>query len=304
MLALVIIPTSSKRPRGRALAFVEHAGEQLGEALVYMRMAARAAERAELAREVELAAAVQQQLLPGAGPRVLGDITVIGSWQPATRCAGDFWACYELGADRVLVAIGDVTGHGVASATVTAAAAAACEVVVRRDGSALALEVLIGALDAAVRRVGGGQLAMTCFATILDATARQLAFVSCGHTAPYLCRAGDAGMELFALVARGNPLGGDLPTTTKVQQRSLQAGDLVVWYTDGVTDAEDPGGQAFGNGRLQRLLRRLDRARLTPVTVHDMVHATLAAHRGQQPPVDDETVVVAQWQPPAERGGP
>src|SRR6185295_17306010 len=129
-----------------------------------VRMAKRAAEHAALAREVELAAAVQQQLLPGKNPHVHGEVTVVGSWLPATRCAGDFWGVYPLAGGRVLVAIGDVTGHGVASATVTAAAAAACDVAVRRFGGELELGQLVTALEAAVRRVGGGQLAMSCFA--------------------------------------------------------------------------------------------------------------------------------------------
>src|SRR5439155_8815680 len=126
----------------------------------------------------------------GKGPHVHGDITVVGSWLPATRCAGDFWGVYDLGGGRVLVAVGDVTGHGVASATVTAAASAACDVVVRRCGGDLDLAHLVAALDRAVRRVGGGELAMTCFAAILDPAARELRFVSCGHTTPYLCRPG------------------------------------------------------------------------------------------------------------------
>ncbi|HUJ61553.1 MAG TPA: SpoIIE family protein phosphatase [Kofleriaceae bacterium] len=298
LLALVIAPRDAGPLRGRALAFVERAAERLGEALVYVRMAQRAARRAQLAREVELAATVQAQLLPDAAPHACGEITVVGSWLPATRCAGDFWGYYPVGA-RTLVVIGDVTGHGVASATVTAAAAAACEVVVRRDGAALELASLVTALDAAVRRVGGGQLAMTCFAALLDPEAREIHFVSCGHPAPYLCRIGDqAELELLALVGRGNPLGTGRIPSPRVQHRPLRAGDLVVWYTDGVIDAQDPAGEAFGDRRLQRMLRRLDRAHLSPPGVHAIVHAGVAAHRAGQPRNDDETLVVAQWQPP------
>jgi sigma-B regulation protein RsbU (phosphoserine phosphatase) len=291
------VPARSRaRVCGRALAFVERAAERLGEALVHVRMAGRAAERAALARDVELAAAVQQQLLPGKGPHQIGDVTVVGSWLPATRCAGDYWGVFSLGGGRVLVAIGDVTGHGVASATVTAAAAGACEVVVRRDGAGLDLARLALALDAAVRRVGGGELAMTLCATILDPAAGELQFVSCGHTTTYLCRAGETGLELHPLVARGNPVGSGTSAPPKVTARPLRAGDLVVWYTDGVIDAQDPAEEPFGDRRLQRLLRRLDRTHLAAPTVHAVVHAAIAAHRAGQPRGDDETLVVAHWQ--------
>jgi sigma-B regulation protein RsbU (phosphoserine phosphatase) len=191
-----------------------------------------------------------------------------------------------------------VTGHGVASATVTAAATAAVDVAVRRGGEALELGALVTAVDAAVRRVGGGELTMTCFAAILDGTAREISFVSCGHTTPYLCRPRvDGELELQALVGRGNPLGAaGIATATKVQQKPLRAGDLVVWYTDGVIEATDPSGQPFGDRRLQRMLRRLDREHLTPAGVHDVIYASVAAHRAGSPRADDETLVVAQWQ--------
>ncbi|MDB4959433.1 MAG: protein serine/threonine phosphatase [Myxococcales bacterium] len=340
LLALIVVPSAARRQRGRQLAFLERAAERFGEALVHARMAKRAADRAILAREVELAATVQAQLLPGKGPHVHGDVTVVGSWSPATRCAGDFWGVYSLGGERVLVAIGDVTGHGVASATVTAAAAAACDVAVRRHRAGhpgmetdrepgragpemerdrergragpemerdrergragLDLGDFVRALDAAVRRVGGGELTMTCFVAVLDGAAREIQFISCGHTTPYLCRIGSRDeLELHALVGRGNPLGGPSAVPTKVQQRPLRAGDLVVWYTDGVVEAQDAAGEPFGDRRLQRMLKRLDRAHLSPPAVHDVVHASVAAHRGTTPRNDDETLVVGQWQPPS-----
>jgi len=336
LLGLVLVRGATRRLRGPALGFLLRAAERLAEALLHARLALRAAERAALAREVELAATVQAELLPGKGPHVHGDVTVVGSWQPATRCAGDFWTVTPLGApspaaqasgtdDRaVLIAIGDVTGHGVASAMVTAAAIGACDVCVRRSGPALDLAELVAALDAAVRRVGGGGLAMTYAAAILDPARREIRFVSCGHTAPYLCRptdkairseiagggdpggfAGGAGgvprgIDLHALVGRGNPLGARVPEPARVQHRPLQAGDLVVWYTDGVVEAQDPAGVPFGDRRLQHLLKKLDRQHLTPLVVHDLVHRGVAAHRAGRPLADDETLVVAQLAPARE----
>jgi serine phosphatase RsbU (regulator of sigma subunit) len=308
LLGVVLVPAASRPLRVAALGFMLRAAERLAEALLHARLARRAGERAALAREVELAATVQAELLPGKGPHVHGAITVVGSWQAATGCAGDFWTVSPLGPlgeppaatdDRsVLIAIGDVTGHGVASAMVTAAAIGACDVCVRRSGAALDLAELINALDAAVRRVGGGGLAMTCFAAILDPTAREIRYVSCGHPAPYLCRTTDSGpVDLHALAGRGNPLGAGMPVAARVQHRALEVGDLVVWYTDGVVEAQDPAGTSFGDRRLQHLLKKLDRRRLTPLVVHDLVHRGVAAHRAGRPLADDQTLVVAQLGP-------
>jgi serine phosphatase RsbU (regulator of sigma subunit) len=288
LLGVVLAP----RLRGAGLGFVQRAAERLAEALLHARLALRAAERARIAREVALAATVQAELLPGPGPHVHGALTAVGSWRPATRCAGDFWTVRPLGsAGAVLIAVGDVTGHGVASAMVTAAAIAACDASVVRRGAGLELPELVAALDAAVRRVGGGELGMTCALAIFDPAAGELRFVSCGHPAPYLCRAADRGIELHALVGRGNPLGTGA-AGPRVQRRPLAPGDLVVWYTDGVVDAQDPGGAPFGDRKLQHLLKRLDR--LAPVAVHELIQRGVAAHRAGRPPADDETLVVAQ----------
>ena len=108
----------------------------------------------------------------------------------------------------------------------------------------------------------------------------------------------DEAIDLQALVGRGNPLGAGGPPAAKVQQKSLRAGDLVVWYTDGVIEAQDPAGEPFGDRRLQRMLKKLDRRQLTPNAVLTMVHAAITAHRSGRPRADDETLVVAQWQPP------
>ena len=140
---------------------------------------------------------------------------------------------------------------------------------------------------------------MTLFAAIIDGTSRTISYVSCGHPTPYVCHAGGTNdIELTALVGRGNPLGSSTPQAPKVQQRALRAGDLLVWYTDGVIEAQDPHGEPFGDRRLQRLLRRLDHNALAPPAVHDLVHASVVAHRAGRPRNDDETLVVAQWQPP------
>src|SRR5258705_10412673 len=115
---------------------------------------------------------------------------------------------------------------------------------------------------------------MTCFAAIVDAGLREIRFVSCGHTTPYLCRLGEkSDLELHALVGRGNPLGGSAVAAPKVQQKPLRARDLVVWYTDGVIEGQDPAGGPFGDRRLQRVLKRLDVPHLTPPVVSKVLYS-------------------------------
>ena len=91
-----------------------------------------------------------------------------------------------------------------------------------------------------------------------------------------------------------NLLGAGVPAAPKVQQRALEAGDLVLWYTDGVIDALDPAGKTFGDRRLQQLLKKLDRTQRSPAALHDVVLASVATHRAGSALIDDETIVVAQ----------
>src|SRR5207244_3578667 len=124
-------------------------------------MAGEAQSRVALEREVELAAAVQTAFVPAAKLGHAGPIDVFGSWEPTSRCGGDWWAMYPLGAERALIVIGDVTGHGVAAALVTAATKGACDAAVRLMGDAVDLIALMERLDGAVRRMGAGKLHLT-----------------------------------------------------------------------------------------------------------------------------------------------
>jgi serine phosphatase RsbU (regulator of sigma subunit) len=296
-----------ERPSGRALRrgelrLVEIVAERLAPALQFVRIAAEVAARAEVTREVELAAAVQTAFVPRPEPITTPAAQVLGTWQPTSRCGGDWWGCYALPRDRSLVIIGDVTGSGVAAAMVTAAAKGACDVAVRLMGDDFELGTLLLHLDAAVRQVGAGRFHLTCFAAVVDPSRGEVHFANAGHVVPYVCRRsgeGDgASIALTALVARGNPLGAGNAPVTRAATRPIEPGDIVVWYTDGLVEARGADGNQFGDRRLQRALRRLDPARLDPTSVHAFLAAELAAHLGGLSPGDDMTLVVARIEAP------
>lgn len=294
-LAGLLVVGGEQPMRGSTLHFVTRAAERLAEALAHVRIARQARERAALTREVELAAQLQASYLPTEACRDLCRVRVAGLWRPATQCGGDFWAVYELGPGRALVVIGDVTGHGVSSAMVTAAVRGACDVSVRAAGEELQLPQLLATLDAVVRRVGAERLLMTCLAAIVDATAGEVRFLTAGHASPYLVRApgeddrGEAVLE--ALVGRGHPLGSAHPPPIKVGKKALRPGDVLLWYTDGLTEASDRSREAYGDRRLQRLLRGLPRGSTPEEVIHLVLHA-VSAHRGE-PSFDDDVTLVA-----------
>jgi serine phosphatase RsbU (regulator of sigma subunit) len=296
VIGLLVLPAKdrAKALRREELDFLTRLDDRLAAALVFVRMARQAREQVEIEREVELAAVVQAGFVPPPNLLRAGAISLLGTWEPASQCGGDWWAMYPLDGERVLVAVGDVTGHGVAAAMVTAAVKGACDATVRLAPAELDLVTLMERLDAAVRRAGGGRFHLTCFASLLDPAAGTVTFANAGHTVPYLLRAGGgAELELHALVARGNPLGAGHAPTARTSAKPLQRGDLVVWYTDGLVECLDPDGKQFGDRRMQRLLRKLDPARLDPQSVHDVVAAAAAAHRAGRKHDDDMTLLVA-----------
>jgi serine phosphatase RsbU (regulator of sigma subunit) len=297
LLGLLVVGGAQPLP-GSALRFISRAAERLSESLAHVRIVRQVRERAAISREVELAAQLQSSYLPTEAHRDLGRVRVAGIWRPATQCGGDFWAVYEVGAGRALVVIGDVTGHGVASAMVTAAVRGACDVTVRTAGASLELPTLLACLDAVVRRVGAERLHMSCLVALVDASAGEISYLSAGHAAPYLVRGADSGeADLEALVARGHPLGSGHAPPSKVAKKPIRPGDLLFWYTDGITEAQNRLREPFGDRRLQRLLRGLPAGGSPDALVYHLLDA-VTAHRGEPTFDDDVTLVVARVREP------
>jgi serine phosphatase RsbU (regulator of sigma subunit) len=305
VIGLLVLPA---RDGGRALRrdeldFLTRLDDRLAASLVFVRMARQAREQVAIEREVELAAVVQAGFVPPATLQRAGAVSLLGTWEPASQCGGDWWSMYPLDGDRVLITIGDVTGHGVAAAMVTAAVKGACDATVRLGGD-LDVVKLMDRLDAAVRRTGAGRFHLTCFVALLDPAAGTVTFANAGHTVPYLLRVtGGPELDLQALVARGNPLGAGAAPTARASQKKLQPGDVLVWYTDGLVECLDPDGKQFGDRRMQRLLRKLDPGRLDPAAVHDAVGSAAAAHRAGRKHDDDMTLLVATIERQVRRAG-
>jgi len=281
--------------RAEEMLFLERTQEQAAAALVYARMHEEATTRVEVDKEVGLAAAVQQAFIPKGEWIEVANMTLSGLYAPASRCGGDWWSVHELPRGRVLVLIGDVTGHGIPAAMVTAAAKGCYDVAQRLMGDDLDVVRLLDLLDASVRRAGGKQFYMTCFATLLDPPNHRVTFANAGHVVPYLCRPRpEGGIELDALVARGNPLGAAGKSEYRPATAQIESGDILIWYTDGIVECANPQSRLFGDRRMQRLLRRIDGATANVQNIrNNLVRAAVAFQEGR-PADDDITLVVGR----------
>src|SRR5205814_3293064 len=137
---------------------------------------------------------------PGAEPVHRATLTFAGFYQPAAQTGGDWWTWSELVGGKILLVIGDVTGHGVPSAMITAAAKAACDVARHVHGDDVTVSRLLEIMNQAIFEAGQRRFTMTCFAAIVDPKARSITYANAAHNFPYLFRAGDGKGEFGSLM--------------------------------------------------------------------------------------------------------
>lgn len=245
------------------------------------------AEKAEIEKELEVARTIQETLVPGPEMVEHGDLRFAGFFQPASHCGGDWWTYLRLDDGKLVIVIGDVTGHGVPSAMITATAKAACDVAHNVLAERLGPSALLAIMNQAILDTGGTRFVMTCFASVYDPETRTLTFANAGHNFPYLYRGGN----FTALMVRGNRLGDVSDSQYQESSTRLEAGDLVIWYTDGIVECEGPGGEEYGEKRFRAAIRQADG---DAAATRDQLVAGAYQFYGEVPRKDDITLVVGQ----------
>jgi len=252
------------------------------------------AEKAKIEQELEVAKMIQETLVPRPEPVRKGTLTFAGFYQPAAQTGGDWWTWAELGGGRVLVAIGDVTGHGVPSAMITAAAKAACDVARYVHGDAMTVATLLETMNHAIFESAQRKFVMTCFASIVDTQRRTITYANAGHNFPYLFRQAEGKGEFGSLMIRGNRLGDDPQSRYESKTTELAVGDVLVWYTDGIVECEGANGEEYGEKRFRASVRKA--AVLDAGDMRDAIIADASAYFASTPRKDDITMVVGRIQ--------
>ena len=225
-------------------------------ALTYLRLYQEAEERVEVAREVEVAAAVENARVQGSGHETVGPWDIFSYYKPAGQFGGDWWMCDTLADGRLLIAVGAVGGTGVPAALVTATVEGCCETAQHLLGANFEVLSLLQMLNRSVSDVGRNHYVMSCFVAVFDPADQSVTYANAGHRFPYVIRAGKEGRgSLSALVSRGMPLGVEKNPTIAVAKEQLTIGDTVVLYTDVLVESENSAQVPYGERRLQRVLR-------------------------------------------------
>ncbi len=263
------------------------------------------AQKASLEKEMSLARQVQQAMLP---PHTLdqhGDLKVVGYCMPASSCGGDWWTYRKLANGRMLLVVGDATGHGIHSAMIAATARGAVEALSGIDERLLTPEQVLKAIDSAIRQVGDHNVMMTAFAAVFDSVNGILHYANAGQNFPYVIKLGLTRLleDASIIAASGNPLG-DRSIAVEIRRGSLQLrpGDLFVCFTDGVVERANAAGKLFGDRRLRNTLTGqslIDSDAL--VLLRDRLVTTLDAYGEGTAAEDDVTFVLCQFDPPMSR---
>lgn len=250
---------------------------QLGDAL------------ASLDRELQIVGQIQKSLLPSELPKIPG-YELAAFYQTSARAGGDYYDFFPLSDGRWGLFIADVSGHGTPAAVLMAITHAIAHA---QPGTHTPPAVLLEYLnDHLTRSYTHGRTFVTAFYAVLDPVARTLTYSRAGHNPPRLVR-GDKVISIGDENG-GLPLGvlDDQPYEKTTLQ--LQRGDLLLLYTDGITEAGAPKrGDAprdlFGVERLDELL--LDCRSVSAAECLSKIRSAIAAFSDNAPPADDQTLI-------------
>jgi serine phosphatase RsbU (regulator of sigma subunit)/predicted ester cyclase len=220
----------------------------IGATLRKQRLEQEIRERERVEQELRVARSIQQASLPEQVPQLEGwQITPF--YRPAREVGGDFYDFLELEDGRLGLVVGDATGKGVPAALVMASARSMLRAIAQALGSTSPGDVLGRVNDALFIDIPANMF-VTCFYAILDPKSGSLSYANAGHDLPYLWRGGEAE----ELRARGMPLGLMPGMSYEEKEIELDAGEGVLFYTDGLVEAHDPKGVMFGFPRLRALI--------------------------------------------------
>jgi serine phosphatase RsbU (regulator of sigma subunit) len=246
-------------------------------------------------RDIEGAKHVQQSFFPPSNI----SIPCIGSetfYQPASGLGGDYYDILELQSGRWGIAIGDVSGKGISAALIMASLHATLRAQASHPHSDPS------ALIEQVNRLVHGSSPPDFFASLFYAeyepSTRILEYVNAGHHPPIVIRPSNGHARAFYLKATDVPIGISQASKFPAASFQLHIDDLLVAFTDGITEVENRDREMFGLSRLEPLLMSLSRA--TAQQVIDRILEEVTVFADSQPQRDDITLFVMRVQPGCE----
>jgi serine phosphatase RsbU (regulator of sigma subunit) len=251
--------------------------------LVNLLVLLEVADRLSLKGELEVAREIQLAMLP-TGTYAAGDAEICGVTRPANTVGGDFYDVLPIGDGRVIITIGDVAGKGSPAALLMALLLAVLRTLVDER---LEAPALVGRLNTQICRHSPGSRFITLFYAVYDPATGSVTYVNAGQNPPLLRRA-DGTVE--RLHATGVALGMFEGSTYEASHTEVRPGDLLVLYSDGITEAENPAGVPFEESGLEALLA--ERGGEPPAVLAPAILKAVERHAADSRFTDDLTVLI------------
>lgn len=280
----------SEEPYSREDAeFLLTMAQQVSATLDHAVLILQSREQSQLLREMEIARQVQSNLFPAATIPIPG-LDYVGTCRPARYVGGDYYDFLRVGSYKLAMAVGDIAGKGVSAALLMAGLQATLRMQVDLQGDR-AGEIL-GEINRRFCTTGEERRFATLFLCVYDPVTRVLNYASAGHNPPLLFRGGACDAPPEALAATG-PLLGVVPDLRyPAPGVRLEPDDLLVIYSDGVTEAMNDAGDLYGDEEFARFIG--ERRDLPPTRLVEEVLSEVRRFVGAAPQSDDITLVVAR----------
>lgn len=296
-LGVLRVRTAGQEGRSAVADRIRHLASLVALMLVSMRPSSDSYARLLRTRPMNVAAEMEWNLLP---PLTFGSdrISIGAVLEPAYQIGGDAFD-YAVTGESVHLAIFDAMGHDVAAGLAANLAMAACRNQ-RRQGSPLA-ETSDAIEQILLQEFGPDTRFITAVIASLDTGTGILSWINRGHPPPVVIRGGRWTTALPCPPA--HPMGMDMGVPPTLCTEQLEPGDLLLLYTDGITEAKDRHGREFGLQRfVDFVVRQLADGRPIPETLRRLIH-TLMAHHAESLR-DDATVLLVKWHGPAPNPSP
>lgn len=242
------------------------------------------AERERLSRELEIARSIQESFLPDRAPIIRG-FDLAAKSIPALFVGGDFYDFIPIGDGRFGLVIADVSGKGVSAALFMALSRTLVRASTADEPSPA---VAITQANRLICEDSKTSMFVTLFYAILDANEKTLTYVNAGHNPPVFLRGDDHSITL--LKAEGIALGVIEDIELETVEISLHENDLLVLYTDGVTEAENKDEELYGEERLEKVLEGIRGE--TAAGIITSIIEDISLFAGDNPQSDDITLLV------------
>jgi sigma-B regulation protein RsbU (phosphoserine phosphatase) len=258
---------------------------QAAVAIETARLHRSAIEKERIERELELAAAIQREILPRFLPEVEG-VELAAANFPTRQVGGDYYDLFPLSRGRLAFLVADVSGKGVPAALLVSTVHAAVHLQI---DEAKTIAELVERIDRHLRRYAATRKFLTLFFGLLEPDSGVLSYVSAGHNPALLARASG---EIERLDSTGVPVGMLPNASWREVTLAMERGDLLAVYTDGLTEAVNESDEEFG---LERLTAAIGKGRNEPPrSLCDSILAQVADFARDMPQHDDQTLLLVR----------